>query len=273
MPLTAACSGTTFRVLGRVPAVANPLLGLEDTNLRLAVLDDLMATGALPVFDIDAFDKNRDDDDEYRDDVVDALFELPVTAEQCAALLSVGWDPTCDIIPMIWAYWGGETDAFHIRSLDGIAAVLPALESLQISLCELSDLSPLVGCVGLRELSLDGGYEPTDLSPLAHLGSLRTLALAHLDVRSLQPLVELPIEHLVLDSNATVPRDAGRDDRRTAQDTPVDLAPLKHITTLRSLSCRRDVWVAGSEPPILAAFDNAHVIETLRGRGVTVELR
>jgi hypothetical protein len=37
--------------VNRVSAVSNPLLAIEDTNLRLAVVDRLMATKQLPEFD------------------------------------------------------------------------------------------------------------------------------------------------------------------------------------------------------------------------------
>ncbi|WP_185845919.1 hypothetical protein [Kibdelosporangium aridum] len=50
-----------------------------------------------------------------------------------------------------------------------------------------------------------------------------------------------------------------------------DLAPLLDTTPLRSLSFRRTVH-SNDELPVLAAFDNAHVIDVLRQRGVAVDI-
>jgi hypothetical protein len=134
--------------------IANALAALEDRNLRLAVLDTLMATKVLPPFDIDEFNRthagDEDDDDRdyrYRDEVADALLDIPVTAEQCASVRELVWEAGGnEVVYAIWTFWDGETDEFRIESLRGIDTVLPDLESLSIGDGAVSDLTPLAGC-------------------------------------------------------------------------------------------------------------------------------
>jgi hypothetical protein len=190
----------------------------------------------------------------YRHGVAVELLATPVTADQCSAVRDLVWEGgSSDIMFTIWTHWDGESDEFHIKSLEGIAAALPALESLSIALCAVTDLTPLAGCTGLQHLHLCGSGAVTDLGPLAGLGSLRTLDLEWRDVRDLRPLSGLPLEHLSLDGNPDM-----------------DLAPLEDIASLRTLKCQRMAYITGSEPPVLSTFDNARVIEALKQRGVAV---
>lgn len=258
----------------------NPLLAIEDTNLRLAIIDRLLETKQLPEFDRAAFlrqgdeeddegsgdedsDKDSDKDYEYNDDIAEALLGLPVTAGQCAGIRELYWEAgNNDIIFTIWTYWGGEGDEFRVESLAGLDRVVPDLESLSIALCTISDLSPLAGLTKLTELALDGGGPVTDLSPIAGLTSLRKLELNHIlspehpDV--LRSITGLPLEHINLDTGGRNP--------------VVDLAPLEHMLSLRTLSFRRTVRITGSEPPVATAFGNARVIEVLKARGVKVDV-
>lgn len=247
--------------------ITNALAALEDKNLRLAVLDTLMATKALPPFDIDEFnrthagDTHADDEDDdrdyrYRDEVAAALLDIPATAEQCASVRELVWEAGGnEIVFTIWTFCDGESDDFRIESLAGIDTVLPDLESLHIDDGAVSDLTPLAGCTRLRRLSLCGGGAVTDVGPLAGLGSLRTLKLEYQNVRDLRPLAGLPLEHLSLDG-----------------EPDADLAPLVGLASLRTLNCRRMSYTQGSEPPILGQFDNARVVEALEQRGVDVEV-
>ncbi|MGW7435344.1 DUF6892 domain-containing protein [Streptomyces sp. NPDC054849] len=252
---------------------ANPVRELPDANLRLAILSQLMEVGAVPLFEVpvpdDAHQCGDDCDEdctdwldrpwqyEYREEVA---LDLPVTREQCAALREVKWHTSSTAIFMIWSEWGGECDEFNVRSLDGIGVVLPALESLHLELTAVTDLTPLTRCGRLRTLTLAGGYDDeTDLEPLSRVGSLRTLVLTSKLVRDLSPLAVLPLEHLTLDGC----HDGGL-------NHVIDLAPLERMPSLRTVTYRRFARVGGDEHPVLAAFDNARVIEALGKRGVTL---
>ncbi|MEV4318498.1 hypothetical protein [Actinocrispum sp. NPDC049592] len=249
--------------------MSTPLHQLEDDNLRLAVLDRLMATEVLPRFDRKAFngdDYDEDLDYEYRDDVADALLAIPVTAEQCSSIREVHWEAGYnDVIFDIWAQWDGESDEFTVTSLAGIAAALPSLESLSIQMCAVNDLSPLKDLTQLRTLALNGGFAVTDLSPLACLGALRSLTLNHvLDPRALtgilQPLAGSRLETIDLDTNGN----------GTGVEPLFDFAPLEHMTSLRTLRFRRSV--RSGPAPVATAFDNARVLAVLRDRDVRVDI-
>ncbi|MGW7051134.1 DUF6892 domain-containing protein [Streptomyces sp. NPDC054887] len=257
---------------------ANPVRELPDANLRLAVLSRLMEMGTLPLFEVpDPEDAHRCGGDcdadcmdwldrpwqyEYREEVAAALLDLPVTTEQCATLREVKWHPSAQAISMIWSEWGGACDEFNVRSLEGIGVALPALEVLHLEMTEVTDLTPLTSCGRLRELTLAGGYDDeTDLGPLSLIPTLRTLVLTSKLVRDLSPLAGLPLEHLTLDgchdgSHANV----------------IDLGPLERMPSLRTVDYRRYARVRGDEHPVIAAFDNARVIDALAQRGVTLAL-
>ncbi|MFJ4429300.1 DUF6892 domain-containing protein [Streptomyces bobili] len=199
-----------------------------------------------------------DQDYRYRYGVATELLNTPVTTDQCSTVRDLRWGAGDDhIISAIWTYWDGESHEFDIESLEGIAAAIPALESLSIGLCAVRDLNPLAACTSLQRLSLRGGGAALDLGPLAGLRSLRTLDLEYYqDVQDLRPLTELPLERLTLEGNPDV-----------------DLAPLEDIASLRTLNLRRMVYTVGSEPPILSTYDNARVIEVVKQRGVAVTVR
>ncbi|WP_432825208.1 leucine-rich repeat domain-containing protein [Dactylosporangium sp. CA-092794] len=246
---------------------------MEDVNLRLAVVDALLESGVLPPFDLEAFnrtldpaDTDDDDDDDrdyrYRDEVADALLAIPVSREQVASVRRLYWyagGPR--VIRMIWTYWDGESDEFHIESLAGIAEALPALEELGLDLCRVSDLTPLAGCTGLRSLDLDGGFGITDVGPLARLPALRELRLGHQAVTDLGPLAGTAIEELHLWGNG-----------QGTAPWAVDLSALADMPALRTFRCVQSVRRSGEEIPMLTAFDNARVLTDLRDRGVTVKL-
>jgi hypothetical protein len=238
--------------------VINPLTLVADRNLRLAIIEMLTDMQLLPPFGTGDEDRGY----EYNDDVAEALLGTEVTAGQCAAVRDLYWEAgNNEIIPAILPYWSGETDEFLVESLDGLAAAVPDLETLSITLCAINDLSPLSGCTKLRELALDGLGPVTDLSPLAGLTSLRKLELNHLLDMSrpdvLQPVAGLQLEHISLG---------------TGPKRVVDFAPLEHMMSLRILSFQRTVRISGSEPPVATAFGNARVIEVLTSRGVDVQL-
>lgn len=242
--------------------MANPLAGVADKNLRLAIIDKLTEMQLLPPFSTTGSD---DRDYEYNDDIADALLDTGVTAEQCAAVRDLYWEAgSNDIIFAIWTHWDGESDEFHAQTFDGLAEALPNLESLAVDLCAVRDLAPLAEFTQLRDLSLDGGFGVTDLGPLAKVGTLRKLRLNHLlDPRLpdvLGPLAGLRIEELDLSTNSGGHR----------VPTILDFAPIEDMTALRTLRFRRTVRTG--TPPVLEVFDNARVIDVLKARGVTVDI-
>ncbi|WP_326771023.1 hypothetical protein OG978_46290 (plasmid) [Streptomyces sp. NBC_01591] len=254
--------------------IAGPLDELPDTNLSLAVVSQLMEAGTLPLFQppvpegahvcMDACDAVCEewldglDSFDYRQDVADALLGLPVTEAQCATVRELKWHTSSKAIALVWSEWGGECEEFHIRALDGIGAALPGLEALHLELTEVTDLTPLTSCDRLRALTLAGGYDDeTDLAPLAGTRMLTSLAMRSKRVEDLRPLSGLPLEHVSLD---------GCHDGNGHH--VIDLAPLEHITSLRTLRYRRFARIRGDEHPALSAFGNARVIDSLAARGV-----
>jgi hypothetical protein len=160
-----------------MPATS-PLGAIDDANLRLAVLDTLMAAGTLPPFDLRSFHQAStgrpwtpyaDYNYRYRPEVAGALLATAVTAAQCDTVSRLTWAGGADIQHEIWGQWDGESDEFSIRSLAGIGTALPALESLMIIyLSKVTDLAPILHCGQLRSLSLIG-CRTTDLGPLLDL--------------------------------------------------------------------------------------------------------
>ncbi|MER5891462.1 hypothetical protein [Streptomyces sp. NPDC001876] len=112
----------------------------------------------------------------------------------------------------------------------------------------------------LRTLAPAGGYDDkTGLEPLSRVDLLGTLILRSKRVEELSPLAVLPLEHLTLDGcHDSSSRDA------------IDLAPLERIPTLRTVGYRRFARVRGAEHPVLTAFDNARVIQSLEELGVAL---
>lgn len=86
---------------------------------------------------------------------------------------------------------------------------------------------------------------------------LTSLAMRSKRVEDLRPLSGLPLEHVSLD---------GCHDGNGHH--VIDLAPLEHITSLRTLRYRRFARIRGDEHPALSAFGNARVIDSLAARGV-----
>ncbi|WP_435840565.1 DUF6892 domain-containing protein [Streptomyces bobili] len=255
---------------------SGPLDELPDTNLRLAVVSQLMEAGTVPLFlppapegahvCIDTCDAVCEEwldgleSFDYRQDVADALLGLPVTHSQCATVRELRWHTSSKAIALVWSEWGGECEEFHIHALDGISAALPGLEALHLELTEVTDLTPVTSCDRLRALTLAGGYDDeTDLAPLAATRRLTSLALHSKHVEELRPLSGLPLEHLSLDGC----HDGNGHD-------VIDLAPLEHIASLRTLHYRRFARIRGDEHPVRSAFDNARVIDRLATRGVTL---
>ena len=244
---------------------------MEDVNLRLAVLDALLESGAIPRGDVEARigapagDLDYVDDERdyrYRPEVTEALLAVPVTAAQRATVTRLIWQAGCgDVMSMIWKYWDGESDEFCIRSFDGIAEALPNLRELAVDMHTVSDLTPLAGCTDLHTLDLDGGFSVTDLGPLASLTALRDVWLGHQAFTDLAPLAGTAIERLELSGNGggTGP-------------WVVDLAALRDMPALRHFTCRQTVRRASEVIPMRTAFDNARVLEEIQARGVTVRI-
>ena len=260
---------------------------MEDVNLRLAVLDALLESGAIPRGDVEARigvpagdpgdddpgdddldDDDLDDDDDkrdyrYRPEVTEALLAVPVTAAQRATVTRLIWQAGCgDVMSMIWKYWDGESDEFCIRSFDGIAAALPNLREFAVDMHSVSDLTPLAGCTDLHTLHLDGGFSVTDLGPLASLTALRDVQLGHQAFTDLAPLAGIAIERLDLSGNSG----------GGGGPWVIDLAALRDMPALRHFTCLQTVRRASEVIPMRTAFDNARVLEEIRARGVTVRM-
>jgi hypothetical protein len=61
------------------------------------------------------------------------------------------------IYDYIWPGWSGETDDFHVRSLEGIEQLTHLRDFNDIALLEANDLSPLLHLPDLRSLDLGLG--------------------------------------------------------------------------------------------------------------------
>lgn len=243
---------------------------MEDVNLRLAVLDALLESGAIPRHDIEsrigapAGDLDDDERDyRYRPEVTEALLAVPVTAAQRATVTRLTWQAGCgDVMTMIWKYWDGESDEFCIRSFDGIAEALPHLRELAVDMHSAGDLTPLAGCTDLHTLHLDGEFSVTDLGPLASLTALRDVRLGHQAFTDLAALAGTAIERLDLQGNGG----------GTGRPWVIDLAALRDMPALRHFTCLQTVRRAGEVSPMRTAFDNARVLDDIQARGVTVRL-
>jgi hypothetical protein len=226
-----------------------------DRNLRLAVLNELMGSGRLPRFDLEAFHVAKtgepwnDLDEynyEYRESVARALLDLSAAAEQCADIRKIFWEAGGGVQELIWYHWDGESDEFYVRSLAGIGGVVPALESLEIWMGNVTDLAPLAECRRLRRLVLQSLDPVQDLAPLAGL-ALEYLSLVIAADTDLAPLAAMPLTELDLGISF-------EDDRKVS----VDLRPLTEIPTLRKVHLQPSSIL---DPP-----GNRDVVQTLVNR-------
>jgi len=109
-----------------------------------------------------------------------------------------------------------------LQALPASLSGIDPLRLLEVTGADLTDISALRDCLGLRFGSLEN-VPLVDISSLAGLSSLRGLSLSGSAVRDLRPLAELTeLDWLVLD------------------DCPVqDLSPLTRLTGLTQLSVAR----------------------------------
>jgi hypothetical protein len=111
-------------------------------------------------------------------------------------------------------YISGETPIKDISGLENFTN----LESLDLSLHEITNISPLAGLTKLTSLSLEGN-PVADISPLAKLTNLKVLILSNCAAQDYRPLANLVnLEFLKLDNS-----------------TLTDINPLASLTGLKYL--------------------------------------
>lgn len=144
---------------------------LTDANLRLAVLEELVARN-LVIRPTTARGKDGVYDERIRDKLVSAAFP----ADALSKIDSLSWTTDAEAIYQIFPQWDGEEDEFEIRSLAGIG-VCDGLRVIAITMFAGTDLAPLRDLAKLESLSLERPYSSRaieDLSPLLDLPSLRS---------------------------------------------------------------------------------------------------
>jgi hypothetical protein len=128
---------------------------------------------------------------------------------------------------------------------------LPALHTLKLGGCNVTDLSPLSHLPRLSTLQLEGCTKVLDLTPLSRLPALSTLSLKLSIVTDLAPLAALSLTQLSLQSCHDL-SDAGLEHLRS----------LSSLHTLDVGGCRRITSLGLSSLSLLTGLKNLGLRET-----------
>ncbi len=154
-------------------------------NLRFAILDQLMESGAIPRFDLSAFfltsrgeeyDPNNDYDFAPLDDVADHLANVSLDDSTLCQMTELDIYAGNELQHVIFPQWSGEDHYFDIPTLDGIERCA-GLQSLSIQLLPPdapADITAVSRLPNLTDLSFNGGVLTT-LAPF--LGCARLTKL------------------------------------------------------------------------------------------------
>jgi hypothetical protein len=153
------------RKLSYPPAAGKPGAPFADPNFKLVVLDALASSGAIQLGPRDrlarhllvpSYDEARDGYDLLKP-VYAYLVRYPLTATHLAAVEELVFDGGNDIYAYVFPFWDGETDAFDVRSLEGITLLANLRRIDVISMLRDTDLSHLSGLQRLEQISLGHG--------------------------------------------------------------------------------------------------------------------
>ncbi|MBK8254555.1 MAG: hypothetical protein IPK82_18045 [Polyangiaceae bacterium] len=153
-------------------AMSPAQLAIADLNLRLAILDALVSSGAAkypPAKRVERFD--------YDEKAVRALAAAPISAKKVAQIDAIRWDVRSPAIRVVFSEWDGEENEFDIVRLSGINAC-SNLTSLDLKFFSGKSVAALAGLDRLETLTLGGGSIES-LKPLLSLPALRNVDLQH----------------------------------------------------------------------------------------------
>lgn len=178
-----------------------------DPNFKLVVLDALLEAGLVDLGSSSQFlsrmlgrpyDPRRDS--QWRDkcqSAYDYLIRIPLTSDHLAAVTELCFDGGNAIYDYIWPGWSGETDDFHVRSLEGIELLTSLRDFNDIALLEADDLSPLSHLSHLRSLDLGLGMKvPAEI--LLGLSALKRFACHESDAPDRTALEALSVRGVEL---------------------------------------------------------------------------
>jgi hypothetical protein len=162
-------------------------LGVDDDNLKLALIQALRNKGLLPTFDKEAFyrqelEEEYDDSADYNyevdDRVLDHLVDTPITPELATAVDGLYWGGGMEVQHDVWTYWDGEDDTFDICDLAGIDG-FPNLREVKIDCQAIQDWSPLARLPRLEMVAISGG-KMDDIGQLLPAPALKRVKLSYL---------------------------------------------------------------------------------------------
>jgi hypothetical protein len=161
-----------------------------EKNLKLAILGQLMAQDIIPPFDLDIFFEEHlgqvyDGYAEYNDypipEVEAYLANMELNDDDVLQLDTISINTEDDVYRYIYPQWDGDGDYFAISSLEGIE-ICQNLTSLDMrgiaSVDQPLDLTSLTQLPAFERLVLNGAVV-TDLEPLLHVPTLKTLSLSY----------------------------------------------------------------------------------------------
>lgn len=132
----------------KAPKVEDAAAGIVDPNLRLAVLEALIALGSFHLVP-GSSRSGKLDRKLHR-----AYLKQPMTHEQLAGVKKLVWGGGMHIQHSIWPDWDGECETFDIKDWSGIEA-LPNLRDIRVvSAMVATDFTPLAGLPKLKTLKL-----------------------------------------------------------------------------------------------------------------------
>jgi len=136
------------------PAPRDASSAIVDPNLKLAVVEALLSSGALALADLEAADPDAPDERIRRHYV-----ELPLSVEQLDAVTSLHWGGGMSVQHAIFPDWDGEDELFDIVDFRGIDALTNLRELAMISAVTAEDLAPLGALTKLEKVKLPANYK------------------------------------------------------------------------------------------------------------------
>jgi len=146
------------------PPNAVPGAPFDDPNLKLVVIDALLAAGHIDLGGQVGFlsamlgrrySPESDPQWLYKcQPAYDYLVCYPLTPEHLAAVETLCFDGGNAIYQYVWPGWDGEGGDFDVRALDGVELLPNLREFKEISMLYVDDFRPMTGMPNLRSLEL-----------------------------------------------------------------------------------------------------------------------
>ncbi len=156
---------------------------IKSDNLRLAVLEELIHLKVLPASDTETlyqqiFHKEYDDEAGYEpiEKIKNHLLGQDLPDKYLKVISGIGWSGGISIQHVIYPYWDGEDEYYHIEDFSGIE-VLENLESIAGNLFLATDVRPLAGLKKLSSVQIENQKAIENLCPFLELPELKKLSL------------------------------------------------------------------------------------------------